>query len=74
MPTWKMRPVSLGDLGQHLALVDREGHRLLAVDILSSAHGFDGDQGVPVVGRDDGNGVDVFAFEQMRKSPYSSMP
>ena len=26
-----------------------------------------------MVGRDDGNGVDVFAFEQW-KSPYSSMP
>ena len=54
----------VGDFGEDLALVDREGHRLLAIHVLSRAKRRDGDQGVPVVGRDDGYGVDVFAFEQ----------
>ena len=55
----------LGDLDHGLALVDGEGERLLAVDVLLFAHGLDGDEGVPVVGHGDGDGVDVRVVQQL---------
>ena len=41
------------------------GDGLLAVDVLAGAHGGDGDGHVPVVGRADDDGVDVFAVEDV---------
>ena len=41
-----------------LALGDRERHRLLAEHVLAGLHRGDGDDGVPVVGRADADGVD----------------
>ena len=40
------------------------GNGLLNIDILAGLHGPDGAEGVPVVRRGDGDGVDVLAFEQ----------
>ena len=55
----------LGDLAELLPLVDRQGQRLLAVDVLARLHGVDADLGVPVVGRADDHGVDVLAVEEL---------
>ena len=55
----------LGDPAEHLALVDRQRQRLLAVDVLARLHGVDADLGVPVVGRADDDGVDVLAVEEL---------
>ena len=48
----------LRDLRHRLALGDGERHRLLAEDVLAGLHRGDGDDGVPVVGRADADGVD----------------
>ena len=48
-------------LEQGLALVDGQGERLLAIHVLAAPQGGDGGQRVPVVGRGDDHGVDVFA-------------
>ena len=45
------------------ALLDRQRHRLLAVDILAGLHGFDGDLGVPVIGGRDMDNVDLLVVE-----------
>ena len=65
LPVWKIAAGLLGDLDHGLALGDGQRQRLLAVDVLALAHGVDGDQGVPVVGRGDDDGVDVLAVEQL---------
>ena len=48
-----------------LAFVDGERERLFAIDVFAGTHGVDGDLGVPVIGRDDGDHVDVVAIEQL---------
>ena len=48
-------------------LVDIVGQRFFAIHILARAHGGDGDEGVPVVGRGDEHRVDVGAREQLAK-------
>src|SRR5207244_6980535 len=53
------------DAHHALALVDGEGQGLLAVHVLAGAHGGDGDEGVPVVGRADGDRVDVAVLQQL---------
>ena len=53
----------LEDLDDLLPLVDGEGQRLFAIDILAGLHRVDGDFRVPVVGRDDRDHVDVLAVE-----------
>ena len=40
-------------------------HRLLAIDVFAGLHGVDGDLLVPVVGRADDDGIDVFAFQNL---------
>src|SRR5262249_48693027 len=52
-----------GDHGA--AFADRVGERLLDEDVLAGAAGGDGGQGVPVVGRGDHDGVDIFDIEQL---------
>ena len=47
-----------------LAFVDGEREWFFAVDIFAGAECFDGDFGVPVIGCDDGDDVDIFAIEQ----------
>jgi hypothetical protein len=49
---------------QLLALVDRQGQRLLQVHVLAASHRLDGDEGVPVVGGGDGDGLDVAVLQQ----------
>src|SRR4029453_13357263 len=44
---------------------NRERERLLAIDVLAGPHGGDGDGGMPVVRRADGDGVDVAVAEQL---------
>src|SRR5690606_36226206 len=46
------------------ALLDREGERLLAVDVLSGLARMDRDERVPVIGHGDDDGVDVLAIEK----------
>ena len=64
MPTWTIRSLALATLVRTLpsSIV-----RVIGFSQYTSfpARGFDGDQGVPVVGSDDGNGVDVLAIEQL---------
>ena len=48
-----------------LPLVDRQGQRLLAVNVLAGPERGDRDRGVPVVGRADRDDVDVVAIEQL---------
>jgi len=48
-----------------LALVNRQRQRFLTVHILAGAHRRDGDGGVPVVGRADGDDLDVLAVQQL---------
>ena len=55
----------LGDPADLLALVDGQGHRLLAVDVLARPHGVDADLRVPVVGCADDHGVDILAVEDL---------
>ena len=50
-----------GHLAHHAGLVDRVRQRLLAVDVLAHLHGHDRGRGVRVVGRADGDGVDLLA-------------
>ena len=47
------------------SFVNVMGERLLAVDVFASAHGGDGDIGVPVIGCGDDDGVDIFAGENL---------
>lgn len=48
----------------HLAAFgDEEAERLLAVDVLAGLAGVDGDQGVPVIGDGDDDGVDIAIVE-----------
>ena len=55
--------VLAGGLDGDPALVDVVAARLLDVDVLAGLAGPDGHQGVPVVGRGDGDGVEVLVFE-----------
>src|SRR5436853_410292 len=57
-------PRLLGRLHQQQCLFDGERQRLLAVDVLTLAHGVDGAEGVPVVRRGDQDGVDVLIVVQ----------
>src|SRR5205807_181974 len=50
--------------GDRLPLVYRQRQRLLAVNVLTGAHGGDCDKGVPVVRRADDYRVDVLAGQQ----------
>ena len=51
--------------GDHLAAFpDGVAHRLFNVDVFAGLTGPDGEEGVPVVGRDDEDGVDVGAGEE----------
>ena len=43
---------------------NRVGDGLFAVDVFARLHGIDQDAHVPVVGRGDDHGVDIFAVEQ----------
>ena len=49
------------------SFVNVMGERLLAVDVFASAHGGDGDIGVPVIGCGDDDGVDIFASDHLAK-------
>ena len=56
----------LAGRGDHLpAFPDVVGEGLLDVDVLARLAGPDGGQGVPVVGRGDGHGVDGLVVEQL---------
>ena len=46
------------------AFIDGESEWFFAVDIFSGAECFDGDFGVPVIGSNDGDDIDIFAIEQ----------
>ena len=54
----------LGDLDDGLSFIDGQSQRLLAVDVFAFAERVDGDEGVPVIGHGDGDGVNVFVIEQ----------
>ncbi len=47
------------------AFGDGERSGLLQVDVFAGAHGVDADERVPVIGRADDDGVDVFVGEQL---------
>ena len=49
-------------VGQHATFADRQQHRLFHINVLSGAHGRQGDRHMPVVGRDHEHRVDVGAF------------
>src|SRR5262245_24937999 len=57
--------VLAGCLDHRPPLGDGQAERLLAVDVLAGLAGVDGDQGVPVVGHGDDDGIDVLAVEQL---------
>ena len=59
--------VLTGHLGHPLALVDKERHRLLDVDVLAGRAGHHRLQGVPMVGRGDHHGLDVLVIEHFAK-------
>ena len=52
------------DFADLFAFIDGEGEWFFAVDIFSCAECIDGDFGVPVIGSDDGDDVDIFSVEQ----------
>ena len=47
------------------AIVDMLHHGLFAIDIFAGLHGVDGDLAVPVIGRADDDGIDIFASEDL---------
>ena len=69
------RPLLVADLEDAARLVDLVAERptlrnrqrggLLQVDVLARADGVDRDQGVPVIGRADDDGVDILVGEQV---------
>src|SRR5581483_5507755 len=58
-------PVFVGGVYHRLAFLDGLAGRLLAVDILAGLAGVDGHDGVPVVGRADGDGVYILTVEDV---------
>jgi hypothetical protein len=52
------------DLDHAAAFGDGERERFLDVDILAGTAGVDEHQGVPMIGAGDGDGFDVFVFEE----------
>ena len=57
--------IPLGGLADGPALADGQGVRLLAVDVLAGLQCGDGDQGVPVVGCGDQDGVNVVPCDKV---------
>ena len=55
----------LDSIGHGAAFGDGERSGLLQVDVFAGANGIDGDERVPVVGRADEDGVDVFVCKQV---------
>src|ERR1019366_1649268 len=78
----RRRGAALAALLHHPVILARRRHnlfgledivraRLLDVDILAGAAGVDGHQGVPVIGRGDGDGVDRLVFEELAIVPVN---
>ena len=65
VPTWKTRFVSFTTWQICLPSSMVKRQRLLAVHVLAGLHRLDGDLRVPVVGRADGDDVDVLAIEHL---------
>ena len=58
-------------LDELAALGDRVGHRLFEVDVLARVRGGDGVGGVPEVGGDDQDAVDVLAGQELAEIAVS---
>ena len=56
---------ALGRFHHFAAFDDGQAERLLDIDILTGVAGIDEHRGMPVVGRGDDHGVDVFVFEEL---------